>query len=225
VCYNVWVEQYAPRTMPDFFAWRVVGPGVAFAAGLLVVGERLRPPAMEVELRCLTIVAVLLGAKLIAWVARSGHTFGREQRLLTFVMFLAIVFSWIGFRQQIGEAAFDYAVATQRAALAQTARTLGYQLEAFLQSRRRVAPPRPRPPTWETDEGAVERFDMETVQLYERRFGRQVRSTHDLLTLRGLRSRDLDQFYRRPANEFQMRVIAKQLAFLAIKLDENKLAD
>jgi hypothetical protein len=211
--------------LSDPFSWRVLAPGLAFAAGLLAAGERLRPPATSVEERCLTAIAVLLGAKLVAWVARSGHTFGREQRLLTFVMFLAIVFSWIGFRQEIGEAAFNYAVAAQRTALAETARTLSFELEAFLQSRRRFAPPAPRPQSWEADEAALARFDVDTVQQYEGRFGRQVRNTHDLLTLRGLRTRDLDRFYMRPANEFQMRVIAKQLAFLATKLDENKLAE
>jgi hypothetical protein len=211
--------------LTNVFSWRVLTPGLAFAGVLLVVGERLRPPATTVEDRCLTTIALLLGMKLFAWVARSGHTFGREQRLLTFVMFLAIVFSWVGFRQQIGEAAFDYAVAAQRAALSQAARTLAFQIDAFLQSRRRVAPPPPRPATWDADEAALERFEAETVVQYERRFGRQVRNAHDLLTLRALRTRDLDQFYRRPANEFQMRVIAKQLAFLAMKLDENKLAE
>jgi hypothetical protein len=34
---------------------------------------------------------------------------------------------------------------------------------------------------------------------------------HTTLSLRGLRDRDLDAFFRHPANEFQMRVIAKKL--------------
>ena len=206
-------------------SWPVLGPGIAFASALAVAGERLRPPASDITLRCVTIVAVLLAVKLVVWVARSGHAFAREERLLTFVMLVTIVLSWIGVRQMIGEAAFDYAVAAHRSDLAQAARTLSFQLDGFLQARRRVAPPAPRPATWNDDENAVEHFETDTVMLFERRFGRQVRITHDLLTLRGLRSRDFDQFYRRPANEFQMRVIAKQLAFLATKLDENKLAD
>jgi len=211
--------------MARVFAWKIVLPGVLFAAALAVAAERLRPPASDLTLRCVTIVAVLLGAKLFAWVATSGHRFAREERLLTFVMFTAIVLSWIGLRQAIGEAAFDYVVASQRADLSQTARTLSYQLDSFLQARRKIAPPAPRPATWEADENANEAFETETVVLYERRFGRQVRNTHDLLTLRGLRTRDFDQFFRRPANEFQMRVVAKQLVFLAGKLDENKLAE
>jgi len=211
--------------MTKWFAWRIIAPGVVFAAALVVAAERLRPPASTVAERCLTAAAVLLGAKLFAWVAARGHAFAREERLLTFVMFAAIVLSWIGLRQSIGEAAFNYAVASQRADLAVAARTLSFQLEVFLQSRRRVAPPAPQPQTWEEDEAAFDRFETETVVLYERRFGRQVRNAHDLLTLRGLRTRDFDQFYRRPANDFQMHEIARQLAFLAGKLDENKLAE
>jgi hypothetical protein len=211
--------------MAEWFSWRVLAPGIAFAAALAVAGERMRPPASGVAERCITMAALLLGAKLFAWVASRGHAFAREERLLTFVMFATIVLSWIGLRQSIAEAAFNYAVATQRADLAVAARTLSFQLEVFLQSRRRIAPPAPRPATWEADEAALDRFETETVVLYERTFGRPVRNAHDLLTFRGLRTRDLDQFYRRPANEFQMRVIAKQLAFLAMKLDENKLAD
>lgn len=211
--------------MNRLFAWRALLPGALFAAGLAIAAERLRPPASDITLRCVTIVAVLLGAKLVSWVVISGHRFAREERLLTFVMFMAIVLSWIGLRQAIGEAAFDYVVAAQRADLSQTARTLSYQLDGFLQARRRIAPPAPRPATWEADENANEAFDTQTVVLYERRFGRAVRNAHDLFTLRGLRTRDFDQFYRRPANEFQMRVVAKQLAFLAGKLDENKLAE
>jgi hypothetical protein len=224
VCYKI-VCGTTGSSMTEWFSWRVLGPGVAFAAALAAAGERMRPPASGVADRCITIAAVLLGVKLVAWVARRGHAFAREERLLTFVMFITIVLSWIGLRQTIGEAAFNYAVAAQRADLAMAARTLSFQLDVFLQARRRIAPPAPKPATWEADEAFLERFETETVVLYERRFGRQVRNTHDLLTFRGLRTRDLDQFYRRPANEFQMHVIAKQLAFLAMKLDENKLAD
>jgi hypothetical protein len=58
---------------------------------------------------------------------------------------------------------------------------------------------------------ALERFESDTVRAYERRFGARVRAAHDLASLRGLRDRDLDAFFRRPANEFQMRVIARKL--------------
>jgi len=54
--------------------------------------------------------------------------------------------------------------------------------------------------------------------MYERRFGARVRAAHDLASLRGLRDRDLDAFFRHPANEFQMRVIAKKLDAFASTL-------
>src|SRR2546430_5579349 len=54
------------------------------------------------------------------------------------------------------------------------------------------------------------RSESDTVRAYERRFGARVRAAHDLASLRGLRDRDLDAFFRHPANEFQMRVIAKR---------------
>ena len=210
------------RTRP--FAWRVLLPGILFAAALGIAGGRMRPPAPGIEERCLTIVAVLLSIKLFAWVAESGHTFGREQRLATFVSFIAIGMSWVGLRQSIAEAAFDYVVVQQRADLAQTSRTLAYQIDAFLQGRRRLAPPAPRPSTWGADEEAFGRFETETVLLYERQFGPRVRVSHDLMSLRGLGDREFDRLYRRPASEFQMRVVAQRLAFFAGKLDEQNLA-
>jgi hypothetical protein len=211
------------RTRP--FAWRVLLPGILFAGALGVIGGRMRPPAPGIEERCLTIVSVLLAAKLFAWVAEKGHAFGREERLATFVSFIAIGMCWVGLRQSIAEAAFDYVVVAQRADLAQTSRTLAYQMDAFLQGRRRVAPTPPRPATWQEDEDAFGRFETETVRLYERQFGPRVRASHDLMSLRGLGDREFDRFYRRPANEFQMRVVAERLAFFAGKLDEqNSLA-
>lgn len=196
-------------------------PGAASAAALGVLAERLRPPAADVAERCATAAAILLAVKLVAWVARSGHTFGREQRLLTFVSFAAILMSWMGVRQAIADSAFDYLVSTQRAELADSSRTLASQIDAFVQTRRRVAPPAPRPETWEEDEAAFVRFEAQTVIQFERTFGGRVRADYLRLSLRGLGDRDLDRFYRRPANEFQMRVIATRLAFLAGKLDEQ----
>ena len=199
----------------------MLAPGIVFAAALALVAGRLQPPASDIEQRCVTIVAVLLGVKLFAWVARSGHTFGREERLATFVSFIAICMAWVGVRQEIGEAAFDYVVVQQRADLATTSRTLAHQIDAFLQGRHRVAPPPPRPATWDEDEQAFGRFETETIILYERQFGARVRASHDLMSLRGLGDRDFDRFYRRPANDFQMRILAERLAFFSGKLDEQ----
>ena len=209
------------RTRP--FAWRVLLPGILLAAALGIVGGRMRPPAPGIEERCLTIVCALLAVKLFAWVAERGDTFGREQRLAAFVSFITIGMAWVGMRQSIAEAAFDYVVVQQRADLAQTSRMLAYQIDAFLQGRRRVAPPPPRPATWDEDEQAFGHFETETITLYERQFGARVRASHDLMSLRGLGDREFDRFYRRPANEFQMRVVAERLAFFAGKLDEQNL--
>jgi 3-oxoacyl-[acyl-carrier-protein] synthase III len=85
------------------------------------------------------------------------------------------------------------------------------RITQFVDARDRVAPPRPRPATWQQDVEAFDRFESETVTVYERRFGARVRAAHDLVSLRGLRDRDFDAFFRHPANEFQMRVIAKKL--------------
>ncbi len=207
------------RTRP--FSWRVLAPGIVFAAVLGIIGGRMRPPAPGIEERCLTVVCVLLAAKLFAWVAARGHTFGREERLATFVSFIAIGMAWVGMRQSIAEAAFDYVVVQQRADLAQASRGLAYQIDAFLQGRRRVAPPPPRPATWDEDEEAFGRFETETVLIYERQFGARVRASHDLMSLRGLGDREFDRFYRHPSNEFQMAVVAQRLVFFAGKLDEQ----
>lgn len=196
-------------------------PGIGAAATLGVAASRLRPPAPDVAVRCLTVVSVLLLAKLVAWVGTAGDTFGREQRLLTFVLFLSIAFSWVALRQDIGEAAFDYQVNSQKRNLAVAARTLSWQLTGFLEDRRRAAPPPPNPATWEGDTALIGRFEAETVRRYEHRFGPSVRTAHALLSLRGMRDRDFDTFFKSPANEFQMRVIAAKMAFLAEKLDRE----
>ncbi|HWW82434.1 MAG TPA: hypothetical protein VNZ26_02465 [Vicinamibacterales bacterium] len=202
--------------------WATVLPGIAIAGALAIAGARLHPPAADVAIRCWTAVAVLLFARLLAWVIQSGHTFGREERLLTFVAFSTIVLAWIGLRERVAEAAFDYRVSAQRAQLAVAARTLSYQITGFLEFRHREAPPAPRPATWDRDVEAFALFESETNRMYERRFGAQVRVAHDMLTLRGVRNRDFDNFYRGPANDFQIRVVAEKLAFLATKVDQQK---
>ena len=89
-------------------------------------------------------------------------------------------------------------------------------------ARDRMAPPRPRPATWQRDEDTVERFEEETAVEYERRFGAKVRLAHDLVGLRGVRDRDFETLYRHPANEFQIRVIAKKLDAFATTLNRRR---
>ena len=92
------------------------------------------------------------------------------------------------------------------------------RITQFCNARDGQAPPRPRPATWQSDVDALDRFESDTVRVYEGRFGARVRAAHDLASLRGLRDRDLDAFFRHPANEFQMRVIASKLDGFSAKL-------
>ena len=48
-----------------------------------------------------------------------------------------------------------------------------------------------------------------------------MRRLHDLMALRGLRDRDLDAFYRRPTNAFEINVVAEKLAALAHRLERS----
>jgi hypothetical protein len=198
--------------------WWTIGAALAAASTGLAVALRLNPPAFDVAQTCALVVAVALAVKVLAWVAWSGWTFGREERLLAFVMLAAIGFGWLGSREWIAEREFDRRVADQRADLARALHDLSLRLTLFVDGRDRVAPPRPRPATWQRDADAFDRFETETVRMYERRFGDRVRAAHDLATLRGLRDRDLDAFFRHPANEFQMRVVAKKLDAFSAKL-------
>jgi hypothetical protein len=198
--------------------WPIVLPGVIVAAVFALVAVRADPPAPLVAERCASAAAVLLIMNMIAVVARLRTDGGREARLLTFVVFMAIVMGWFGAERAIADAAFNYQVHAQRAALVTASRDLSREMLAFVDARHRAAPPRPRPETWEDDVSAWLRYENETARMYNRRFGARVRTVHDLLTLRGMRDQDLDAFYRTPDSEFQMTVIARKLAGLADRL-------
>ncbi len=193
------------------FGWWTVGGGVVTASIVFAYALRLPQPAFDVARSCVAVIAALLAAKVLAWVAVSGAAFGREERLLAFVMLASAGLGWIGAGEWVDERAFDFRVAEQRAALSQALHDTSLRITQFCNARDQVAPPRPRPATWQQDVDAFEQFETETVRVYERRFGARVRAAHDLASLRGLRDRDLDAFFRHPANEFQMRVIAKKL--------------
>jgi hypothetical protein len=198
--------------------WSIVAPGLAVAMGFAGVAMRMDPPAVIVAARCTTFAAILLTVKLVAWVAQCGHRFQREERLVTFVLFACIVLSWIGVQEKISEAAFDHLVAVQTKALIVGTQDLSREILAFVDERAREAPPPPSAASWDRDFLAVEQFETQTVDAYEQRFGNRVRTAHDLLTFRNMRSRDLDAFYRRPSNPFQIRVTAQALDGLAGKL-------
>ncbi len=65
------------------------------------------------------------------------------------------------------------------------------------------------------------RYEQDTSLLFEADFGPQVRRTREMFSLRGLTDRDLDAFYRRPANAFQIGVIARRLPVLAHRLERT----
>jgi len=201
--------------------WWAVGAAVATSAVCGLIALRVDPPAFSVASSCATIVAVALAARLIAWTAASGATFGREERLLAFVMLLAIGFGWLGTREWIAERDFDYRAARQKADLIFVLRDLSSRIDGFAATRDRVAPPHPRPATWQSDEDKIERFEDETALEYERSFGAKVRLARNLVAMRGVTDRDFDTFYRHPANEFQIRVIAKKLDAFASRLSRR----
>jgi len=203
------------------FGWSALGPGIAVATAFAVVASRLSQPAFDVLRFCTTAIAVLLAVRILAWVAVSGGTFGREERLLAFVMLAAVALGWIGTGEWVENKAFDFKAAQQRADFTQTLRDTSIRLTLFCNARDRLAPPKPRPATWQEDVDNYDRFETETVRAYEQRFGPRVRNIHDVASLRGLRDRDLDAFFRHPANEFQMRVIAKKLDGFSQKLERS----
>ena len=202
--------------------WWAVGAAVATAGTCGILALRVDPPAFPVASSCLLIVAVALAVRLLAWVAVSGATFGREERLVAFVALLAIGLGWLGAREWIAERDFDYRAAQQKADLVFALRDLSSRIDGFASTRDRVAPPRPRPATWQTDEDRIERFEDETVVQYERQFGARVRTARNLVAIRGVTDRDFDTFYRHPANEFQIRVIAKKLETFATRLSRRR---
>src|ERR1043166_4496558 len=211
----------ASSVVRRIFGWSTIGPGLVAATAMIVVALRLAQPAFDVARACMTIIAILLAAKALAWVAFNGAAFGREERLLAFVMLAAVGLGWIGTGEWIEERAVDVRVAQQRADLMRTLHDTSLRITQFCNARNLVAPPRPPPVTWQQDVDNYDRFESETVRAYERRFGARVRAVHDLASLRGLRDRDLDAFFRHPANEFQMRVIAKKLDTFSQTLERS----
>jgi hypothetical protein len=199
-------------------SWPFVGPPVLVLLVLGEIGARLAPPAADVSTWCFGSAAVLLTLKLLCWIAGEHGSFGRQERLAAFVMLVTIAMSWYGVTQWLHEREFDYVVSAQNADLKMTAAQLSASILAFLAERGRHAPHRPQPATWNQDEAAFASYETEMVDTYERRFGKQTRTVHDVLRQLGLRDRDLDTFYANPANAFQMQVVAMKLAVLAAKV-------
>jgi hypothetical protein len=199
--------------------WWIIGTTVVTVAAFGVIAASMTPPAVSIADDDFTLAAILAASGVIVWIAGVGRTFGRPARLAAFVSLVLVFGAWSGARQWNHQRQFDYLVSRQRQQLRFSAIELSGNLLNFLRDRRLSLPPPPSPGTWDRDERAIIRFEAETVKAFELKYGRDVRSTHDLLGLRGYRDRDLDMVYRRPADEFQIRTIAIKLAALGNKID------
>jgi hypothetical protein len=206
------------RGVRDAVAWPLVGPPAAVLLAFAVVGTRNNPPAADVARWCFGAAAMLLTLKLLIWITTARRSFGRPHRLAAFVMLCAIGMGWYAAGQWVGQRQFDYLVAAQDADLKLTVTELSAEILAFLAERSREAPPRPRPGTWDQDSAEIMRYQIGTEREFDRRFEKQVRATHDVLSLLGIRDKDLDVFYAHPTDPFQMRVVATRLASLAPRL-------
>jgi len=201
------------------WVWRWSAASAACACAAVAAGAwMLWPPAVAIADQYLTLAALCAIVAVIAIVLTSWREFERPQRLAAFVMLVATGMSWYAARVSVHERQFDYLVASQKTALRLEATELSGDIVNFLRQRALSAPPHPAPATWDRDVAAVLRYEEQDIELFDQMFGPQVRRTRQLFDLEGLTDRDLDAFYRHPANAFQMNIIAQKLAALARRL-------
>jgi hypothetical protein len=186
-----------------------------------VVAARLTPPAGAIADRYATLAAILITATVLTMVVFARERLDRGGRLLAVVVIVITGMAWYSGRLWVHEKQFDYLVAQQKADLDLRSIELAGDIVNFLRERARTAPPRPQPATWEPDVNAILAYEQETSLLFDDKFGAQVRQTRQMLAQRGLIDRDLDAFYRGPANAFQIDVIAKKLTVLAHRLERT----
>jgi hypothetical protein len=200
--------------------WWIIGSSVASFAAVAIAAALINPPAVAIAEDNFTLAAILAAAGIIVFVVGNGRPFGRAMQLATFVALATVGYGWYSGRQWTHARQSNFLHERQTQQIRLNAMQLSANLITFLRERRHFVPPPPAAATWDADEWAITRFERETVQQYEARFGREVRSAHDLLALRGLRDRDLDLAYRRPADEFQIQTIAIKLMTLARRLSQ-----
>jgi hypothetical protein len=196
----------------------------ATIGGLLmvtVVAGTMTPPASAIADRYSTLAGILIAATVVTTLVVAGDRLERPGRLMAVVVLLTTGVAWYSGRLWVHEKQFDYIVAQQKTDLELRAVELSGDIVNFLRERRLTAPPHPSPPTWERDVEAVLGYEQETSALFDAQFGLQVRRIRDLLSLRGLRDRDLDAFYRRPANAFEIGIVAEKVAALARRLERS----
>jgi hypothetical protein len=196
---------------------------VAAAIGGLVmvsiVAARMTPPASAIADRYSTLAAILAAATVLTTliVARLD----RPGRLLAVVLLLATGMGWYSSRLWVHEKYFDYLVTQQKTTLDLGCIELAGDIANFLRERATAAPQRPEQGTWDRDVDALLRYEQETALLFETEFGAQVRQMRQMMAQRGFIDRDLEAFYRRPANAFQITVVARRLAALAHRLEKS----
>ena len=216
-----WHDQSVPEVRADAIARTALAAAIGGLVMVTIVADRLTPPASAIADSYSTLAAILIMATVLTTLVVSHERMGRPGRLTAVVVLLATGMAWYGGRQWVHEKYFDYLVAQQKTTLELDSVELSGVISSFLHARARTAPPRPRPATWERDEDAVLRYEQETSLLFEAKFGPRVRRTRDMYSLRGLTDRDLDAFYRRPANAFQIDVVSRRLAVLAHRLERS----
>jgi hypothetical protein len=188
---------------------------------VVIAAARLTPPAVGIADRYLTLDAILVAATIVTAAVSSRQEFDREHRLLVVVLLVSTGMAWYSGRLWVHEKMFDYLVLEQKTELHLRIVELSGDMELFLRERARLGPPKPAPATWDRDVQRVLLYEAETAQLYEVQFGPQVRKTRDILALERVTDRDFDAFYRRPANAFQINVLAERLLVLGKLLEKT----
>ena len=216
-----WHDRLVKEIRVDAIGRTAVAATIGGLVMVTIVADRMTPPAGAIADQYSTLAAILIVATVLTTLIVSREQLGRPGRLVAVVVLLATGMAWYGGRQWVHEKYFDYLVMQQKTALELDSLELSGEIATFLNARAVAAPPRPRPSTWERDEDAVLRYEQETALLFEVKFGLQVRRTREMYSLRGLIDRDLEAFYRRPANAFQIGVVSRRLAVLAHRLERS----
>ena len=214
-----WHHSAVNRPPVDALGRDAVAAAIGGLVMVAIVAARMSPPASAIADRYSTFAAILAVATLITVLVLAK--LDRPGRLLAVVLLLVTGMGWYSSRLWVHEKYFDYLVAQQKTSLDLGCIELAGDIANFLRERAGHAPPRPQPATWERDMDALLRYEQETSALFDAEFGAQVRRTRQMMAMRGFVDRDLDAFYRRPANAFQITVVATRLAALAHRLEKS----